>query len=134
MLSPGLAWDRTTGAHRGRVYLVYTLEEKNESDDTNIYVRYSDDDGRPWSAPKRVNDDTGTNSQFMSKIALDPTTGEVAVVWYDARNDLGNRRRGRHGRCPERRRAVLGRVHEQRDDLHAERPDQRRDLELARLG
>ena len=86
---PGLAWDRTTGAHRGRVYLVYTFEEKNESDDTNIYVRYSDNDGRTWRAPKRVNDDTGTNSQFMSKIALDPTTGQVAVVWYDARNDLG---------------------------------------------
>jgi hypothetical protein len=86
---PGLAWDRTNGAHRGRVYLVYTLEEKNESDDTNIYVRYSDDDGRTWSAARRVNDDTGTNSQFMSKIALDPTTGRIAVVWYDARNDLG---------------------------------------------
>ncbi len=86
---PGLAWDRTTGPHRGRVYVVYTLEEKNESDDTNIYVRFSDNDGQTWSAPKRVNDDTGTNSQFMSKIALDPTTGHVAVVWYDARNDLG---------------------------------------------
>jgi hypothetical protein len=86
---PGLAWDRTTGAHRGRVYLVYTLEEKNESDDTNVYVRYSDNDGRTWSAPKRVNDDSGQNSQFMSKIALDPTTGRIAVVWYDARNDLG---------------------------------------------
>ena len=86
---PGLAWDRTAGPHRGRAYLVYTLEEKNESDDTNVYVRYSDDDGRTWSAPHRVNDDTGTNTQFMSKIALDPTTGHVAVVWYDARNDLG---------------------------------------------
>jgi hypothetical protein len=86
---PGLAWDRTRGAHRGRVYLVYTLEEKNESDDTNVYVRYSDDDGKTWSAGTRVNDDTGTNSQFMSKIALDPTTGHAAVVWYDARNDLG---------------------------------------------
>jgi len=62
---------------------------KNESDDTNIYVRHSDDDGRTWSAGERVNDDSGTNSQFMSKLALDPTTGEVAVVWYDARNDLG---------------------------------------------
>jgi hypothetical protein len=82
---PGLAWDRTSG----RAYLVYTREEKNENDDTNVYVRTSDDDGQTWSAPHRVNDDTGTNSQFMSKIALDPTTGHIAVVWYDARNDLG---------------------------------------------
>jgi hypothetical protein len=86
---PGLAWDRTTGAHSGRVYLVYTLEEKNESDDTNVYVRYSDTDGATWSSARRVNDDTTTNSQFMPKISLDPTTGRIAVVWYDARNDLG---------------------------------------------
>src|SRR5438876_2806161 len=39
---PGLAWDRTTGSHRGRVYLVYTFENQNESDDTDVYVRHSD--------------------------------------------------------------------------------------------
>jgi hypothetical protein len=86
---PGLAWDRTGGAHNGRVYLVYTLEQQNESDNTDIYVRYSDDNGATWSAPKRVNDDSSVNSQFLPKIALDPTTGKIAVVWYDARNDLG---------------------------------------------
>src|SRR5258708_21324772 len=86
---PGLAWDRTGGPHSGRVYLVYTLEQKNESDNTNIYVRYSDDQGVSWSTPVRVNDDTTTNSQFLPKIALDPTSGQIAVVWYDARNDLG---------------------------------------------
>jgi hypothetical protein len=86
---PGLAWDRTGGPHSGRAYIVYTLEQKNGTDDTDIFVRYSDDDGATWSAPVRVNDDTGTNSQFLPKISLDPTTGKIAVVWYDARNDLG---------------------------------------------
>ena len=86
---PGLAWDRTGGPHAGRVYLVYTREDKNESNDTNIYVRYSDDVGATWSSPVRVNDDTTANSQFLPKISLDPTTGHIAVVWYDARNDLG---------------------------------------------
>jgi hypothetical protein len=86
---PGLAWDRTGGAHTGRVYLVYTLEQKNESDNTDIYVRYSDDNGATWSAGVRVNDDTTKNSQFLPKIALDPTSGNLAVVWYDARLDLG---------------------------------------------
>src|SRR5437588_3746086 len=33
---PGLAWDRTGGPHNGRVYLVYTLEQTNESDNTDI--------------------------------------------------------------------------------------------------
>ncbi len=85
----GLAWDRSGGVHNGRVYLVYTKEEKNESDDTNIYVRYSDDNGTTWSAGVRVNDDQTTNSQFMPKISLDQTTGNIAVVWYDSRADLG---------------------------------------------
>ena len=86
---PGLAWDRSGGAHTGRVYLVYTLEQKNESDNTDIYVRYSDDNGASWSDGVRVNDDQTANSQFLPKIALDQTTGKLAVVWYDARNDLG---------------------------------------------
>ena len=86
---PGLAWDRTGDTHNGRVYLVYTLEQPNESNNMDIYVRFSDDDGVTWSAPVRVNDDSTTNSQFLPKISLDPTTGNLAVVWYDSRNDLG---------------------------------------------
>jgi hypothetical protein len=85
----GLAWDRTTGPHAGRVYLVYTREHPNESNNTDIYVRHSDDNGATWSAAVRVNNDRTTNSQFLPKISLDPTTGNVAVIWYDCRNDLG---------------------------------------------
>jgi BNR/Asp-box repeat len=86
---PGLAWDRTGGPHAGRVYLVYTAEHPNESNNTDIYVRHSSDNGATWSAPVRVNDDHSANSQFLPKISLDPATGNIAVVWYDSRNDLG---------------------------------------------
>jgi hypothetical protein len=82
----GLAWDRTGG----RVYLVYTKEQQNESDDTDIYLRYSDDNGASWSNGLRVNDDQTPNSQFLPKISLDPTSGNIAVVWYDSRMDLGS--------------------------------------------
>jgi hypothetical protein len=85
----GLAWDRSGGPHDGRVVAVYTLERPNESNNTDIYVRHSDDGGAHWSAPTRVNDDGTANSQFLPKIALDQTSGQIAVVWYDARNDLG---------------------------------------------
>ena len=85
----GLAWDRTGGSHNGRVYMVYTREKLNESADMDIMLRYSDDVGATWSAPVRVNDDHTVNSQFLPKISLDPTTGKIAVVWYDARSDLG---------------------------------------------
>jgi hypothetical protein len=86
----GLAWDRTGGPHRGRVSMVYTRETKNESDDTDVYVRHSDDGGATWSAQTRVNDDDTPNSQFLPKIAVDQSTGNLAVVWYDARNDPGS--------------------------------------------
>ncbi len=85
----GLAWDRTGGPHNGRVYLVYTKEQQNESDNTDIYVRYSDNNGATWSSGVRVNDDATTNSQFLPKISLDQTTGNLSVVWYDSRADLG---------------------------------------------
>src|SRR5260370_16328 len=52
-------------------------------------VRYSDDVGATWSPGVRVNDDDTKNSQFLPKISLDPTSGNIAVIWYDARNDLG---------------------------------------------
>src|SRR5439155_22306657 len=85
-----LAWDRTGGPHTGRVSMVYTAEHLNESDNTDVYVRRSDDNGATWSTAVRVNDDLTTNSQFMPKISLDPTTGNLAVECYDARNDLAN--------------------------------------------
>ena len=83
---PGLAWG---SAHGGRLYLVYTAEVKNESDNTDVFVRHSDDGGTTWSDPLRVNDDRTTTSQFLPKVSLDPTTGNLAVIWYDSRADLG---------------------------------------------
>src|SRR5207248_9545184 len=88
----GLAYDNSNGPHRGRLYMVYTDRANTTTTDTNIFTRFSDNDGATWSSPLRVNTDAGTNSQFFSKIALDPTTGNIAVVWYDARNSGSNNR------------------------------------------
>jgi hypothetical protein len=85
----GLAYDRSAGPHRGRAYMVYSDETSKGSDDTNDFVRFSDDNGATWSAPVQVNDDAGTNSQFLPRIAVDQTTGYLAASWYDCRNDLG---------------------------------------------
>ncbi len=85
----GLAWDRSGGPFTGRAYVMYTREDPDESDDMNIWLRYSDDDGATWSAPVRLNDDHGVNSQILPRIALDQTTGWIAVTWHDARKDKG---------------------------------------------
>jgi hypothetical protein len=86
---PNLAWDASGGAHNGRAYLVWTQETPNQKNNTDIELQQSDDNGATWSAPVKLNDDHTLNSQYDPAIALDQTTGNVAVSWYDTRNDLG---------------------------------------------
>jgi hypothetical protein len=85
-----LAWDRSGGPHDGRVYAIWTQESPNESDNMDIMFQYSDDNGTTWTQPVRLNDDHTANSQFMPAIAVDQTNGDLAVSWYDCRNDLGS--------------------------------------------
>ena len=87
----GLAYDAfPSSPHFGRLYLVYTEEPTNENNDTNILLRYSDDNATTWSTAIRVDDDTTTRSQFLPKIATDPTTGNIGVCWHDARGSASN--------------------------------------------
>ncbi len=86
----GLAFDRTGGPHRGRVYLMYTDAPYVGSADTDIFVAHSDNQGSTWPPPLRVNDDPGTYSQFLPRISLDQSTGVIAVTWYDARASVAN--------------------------------------------
>ena len=87
----GLAFDNNPmSPHFGRLYLVYTDEIVNESNDTDIMLRFSDDNGGMWSAPIRVNDDSPGRSQFLPKIAVNPLSGNIAVCWLDTRNSPTN--------------------------------------------
>jgi hypothetical protein len=89
----GLAYDRfASSPHFGRLYLVYTEETVNENNDTDIMLRFSDNDGGTWSAPLRVNDDPAApvRSQFLPRIATNPLSGNIGVCWHDARNSPGN--------------------------------------------
>ncbi len=88
--SARLAYDRSGGAHNGRVYMVYGDSTGSGSSDTNVFERYSDNDGSTWSARVQVNDDHTSTSQFTPSAAVDQSTGYLAVTWYDARNDPNN--------------------------------------------
>jgi hypothetical protein len=82
----GLAWIMI-GALRGRLVLLFTDERPDESDDTNVHTKVSDDGGTTWSDRTAV---TGApNSQFLPRIAVDPTTGHLAAGWHDASLDTG---------------------------------------------
>lgn len=85
--TPTVDADRSAGAHSGRVYLAYA---DGIAPDIDIYVRHSDDQGSSWSGSVMVNDDGASGSQFMPWMDVDPITGDVAVMWYDTRNDPNN--------------------------------------------
>ena len=89
-----LQYDRSGGPYDGRLYLVYTDAAGPPgdpgNDNTDIYVRHSDDDGATWSSALRVNDDATSRAQFLPYVAVDPVTGNLIVTWYDARNDPTN--------------------------------------------
>ncbi len=82
-----LAWDRSGGAHSGRVYLSYLDAPAADLANTLLYVMHSDDGGATWSAPVLVNDDGTSASHFMPGFAVDQTTGVVGATWYDTRGD-----------------------------------------------
>ena len=82
-----LAWLRA-GPQRGRLVMMFTDEFPDQSDDTNIYVKTSDDDGGAWSP--RIPVTTAPRSQFLPRLAVDVATGHLAVGWHDASLDDGS--------------------------------------------
>ncbi len=86
-----LAFDRAPASStRGRLFLAYTDENGNESNNTDIILRSTDNLGGTWSGKLVVNDDASGKSQFLPAMAVDQTTGNVAIVWHDARNSKKN--------------------------------------------
>lgn len=84
---PVLDVDRSGGAHRGRVYIVYC---HGTMENTDILVRYSDDRANTWSEPVRVNDDPPGAFQFLPWLDVNQTSGRVNVVFYDTREDTAS--------------------------------------------
>jgi Neuraminidase (sialidase) len=62
--------------------------------DLDIFLAASDDGGKHWSAPVRVNNDPIHNGaeQFFQWLAVDPMDGSVNVIFYDRRGDPQNRK------------------------------------------
>jgi hypothetical protein len=60
--------------------------------DIDVMVSTSDDGGRTWTAPARVNDDPRHNGkdQVLSWLAVDPSDGAAYVMFYDRRDDPKN--------------------------------------------
>jgi PKD repeat protein len=86
---PFITVDNSTGAHRGRLYLVYASNfPTGNGNKPDIFCRYSDDGGTTWSAAKTVNDDVNTanNNNWFPAIWHDTKTSRLYISWMDTRD------------------------------------------------
>jgi hypothetical protein len=67
--------------------MMFTDEQPNQSDNTDVYVKASDDAGHSWSP--RIEVTSAVRSQFLPRLAMDPATGHLVAGWHDARLDDG---------------------------------------------
>ena len=77
--------DHSQNAYRGRIYVNWS-DQRNGKDDTDIWLIHSDDQGKSWSDPLKVNDDTTNKHQFFTWMDIDEKTGYLYIVFYDRRN------------------------------------------------
>ena len=73
---------------------LYVTWSDYRNGDLDVFLAASEDGGKHWTEPIRVNNDAVHNGaeQFFQWLAVDPTDGSIDVVFYDRRRDPQNRR------------------------------------------
>jgi hypothetical protein len=76
--------DLSNGPYRGHVYVNWS-DQRNGTDDTDVWFIKSTDGGMTWGERKRVNDDLPGKQQFFTWMTVDQVTGVIYFVFYDRR-------------------------------------------------
>jgi hypothetical protein len=74
--------DRSQGKHEGTLYLSWS-DQRNGVKDTDVWLTKSQDEGKTWSKPIRVNQDKTKTHQFMSTFTIDQSDGSLHFLFYD---------------------------------------------------
>jgi hypothetical protein len=82
LVYPACDADRSSGAHRGRLYC--TWMDLNQGGHTRILISHSDDRGVSWSTPRPVGHQPRGSDRFNHWFSVDPVTGDVTVAYYNA--------------------------------------------------
>jgi hypothetical protein len=85
---PVTAVDRSDSPDRGTLYVNWA-DQRNGTDDTDIWLIKSTDKGKTWGDPVRVNNDVAGRHQFLTWMTIDQVTGYLYFVFYDRRNYEG---------------------------------------------
>ncbi len=59
----------------------------NSTCKTRIWFNSSNDGGQTWNGAVMINNQSSKNDQFFPRLAVDDTTGDLMVVYYDTVND-----------------------------------------------
>jgi len=79
---PVTAVDISNSEHKGSVYINWT-DQRNGTDNTDVFLMKSTDKGNTWSAPFKVNQDNTQTHQFFTWMSVDPVTGFIYIIYYD---------------------------------------------------
>lgn len=86
---PVTVCDLSNGPRQGTIYINWA-DQRNGSNDTDVWLTRSTDGGNTWTAPIRVNDDQPGKHQFFTWMTIDQSTGYLYFVFYDRRNHSNN--------------------------------------------
>lgn len=93
MPCPQFSIDKSSAKYRGRMYAVWSAFGTNEDNKRglDVFLTYSDNNGKTWTTPRPVNDNTEniTSDQFYPSLSVNEN-GVVVITWYDRRNDVKN--------------------------------------------
>jgi hypothetical protein len=81
---PVLMVDASPSRMQGTLFLVWA-DQRNGENDTDIWFSRSTNHGDLWTTPVRINKDGPGKHQFLPWMAVDQTTGNVYIVYYDRR-------------------------------------------------
>ncbi len=86
---PITACDISESIFRGNVYVMWS-DQRNGTDDTDVFFIKSTDKGETWGDIITVNNDASGRHQFFPWMTVDSTTGIIYSVFYDRRNTTGS--------------------------------------------
>ena len=84
-LLPVIKCDLSSGTNNGAIYVNWN-DQRNGTDNTDVWLSKSTDGGNNWTSPSRVNNDSTITHQFFPWMDIDQTNGNLHFVFYDRRN------------------------------------------------
>lgn len=79
---PVTAVDHSNSKYRGTIYVNWT-DHRNGTNNTDVFISKSKNQGKTWSKPKKVNNNKSISDQFFTWMSVDPKTGFIYIVYYD---------------------------------------------------